>query len=63
MAGIRRQGTVPGMLDPKRLRTDLDELKAGIARRGDDPSVLERAAELDSRQRELAGDRDKAGPG
>jgi seryl-tRNA synthetase len=60
MAGIRRQGTVPGMLDPKRLRTDLDELKAGIARRGDDPSVLERAAELDARQRELAGGRDEA---
>jgi seryl-tRNA synthetase len=58
MAGIRRQGTVPGVLDPKRLRTDLDELKAGIARRGEDPSVIDRAAELDARQRELAGRRD-----
>jgi seryl-tRNA synthetase len=47
------------MLDPRRLRTDLDELKAGIARRGDDPSLLDRAAELDARQRELSGRRDE----
>ena len=46
------------MLDPKRLRTDLAELKTAIARRGEDPSVLDRAAELDARQRELAGRRD-----
>jgi seryl-tRNA synthetase len=50
---------VPSVLDPRRLRTDLDELKAGIARRGEDPSVLDRAAALDARQRELAGKRDE----
>jgi seryl-tRNA synthetase len=50
---------VPSVLDPRRLRTDLDELKAGIARRGEDPSVLDRAAALDARQRELAGRRDE----
>jgi seryl-tRNA synthetase len=60
MADIRPQGTVPGMLDPRRLRTDLDAMKAALARRGDDPSVLDRAAELDRLHRELAGRRDDA---
>jgi seryl-tRNA synthetase len=46
------------LLDPKRLRIELEELKAGVARRGEDPSVLDRAAELDARQRDLAGRRD-----
>jgi seryl-tRNA synthetase len=49
---------VPGVLDPRRLRTELDVLKAGIARRGEDPSVLDRAAGLDTRHRELTGERD-----
>ena len=49
---------MPGVLDPRRLRTELEELKVGIARRGEDPSVLDRAAALDARQRELAGARD-----
>ena len=48
------------MLDPRRLRTDLDAMKAALARRGDDPSVLDRVAELDRLQRELAGRRDDA---
>src|SRR5712691_9457609 len=60
MAGIRPQGTVPGMLDPRRLRTDLDAMKAALARRGDDTSVLDRAAELDRLHRELAARRDDA---
>jgi seryl-tRNA synthetase len=60
MAGIRPQGTVPGMLDPRRLRTDLDAMKAALARRGDDTSVLDRAAELDRLHRELAARRDNA---
>ena len=47
------------MLDPRRLRTELDALKAGIARRGVDPSVLDEAAELDRRQRDAAGKRDE----
>jgi seryl-tRNA synthetase len=49
---------VPDVLDPKRLRTDLDEMKAGIVRRGEDPSALDRAAELEGRQRELTTRRD-----
>ena len=34
------------MLDPRRLRTDLDAVKAGLARRGLDLSDIERAAAL-----------------
>ena len=42
------------MLDPRRLRTELDVVKAGLARRGGvDPSEIDRAAALDARQREL----------
>ena len=41
------------MLDPRRLRTELDVVKAGLARRGVDLSEIERAAVLDARQREL----------
>ena len=48
------------MLDPRRLRTDLDAMKAALARRGDDTSVLDRAADLDRVQRELTGRRDEA---
>jgi seryl-tRNA synthetase len=48
------------MLDPRRLRTDLDAMKAALARRGDDASVLDRVAELDRLQRDLAGRRDNA---
>src|SRR2546421_1323860 len=47
------------MLDPRRLRTELDELKRGLARRGVDTSVLDKAAELDDRQRAAAGRRDE----
>src|SRR3954462_14698369 len=47
------------MLDPRRLRTELDVLKAGLARRGVDSSVLDRAAELDEKQRAAAGRRDE----
>lgn len=41
------------MLDPRRLRTDLDAVKAGLARRGLDLSEIERAAELEARERAL----------
>ncbi|HEV3402500.1 MAG TPA: serine--tRNA ligase, partial [Acidimicrobiales bacterium] len=41
------------MLDPRRLRTELDVVKAGLARRGVDLSEIDRAAGLDARQREL----------
>src|SRR4051794_18152891 len=46
------------MLDPRRLRTELDALKQGLARRGVDTSVLDTAADLDERQRAAAGKRD-----
>jgi seryl-tRNA synthetase len=39
------------MLDVRRIRTELDAVKAGLARRGIDTSDLDRAAELDARQR------------
>jgi seryl-tRNA synthetase len=47
------------MLDPRRLRTELDVLKKGLARRGIDTAVLDRAAALDERQRVAIGKRDE----
>jgi seryl-tRNA synthetase len=41
------------MLDPRRLRTDLDAVKAGLARRGLDLSDIERAAALEAEERRL----------
>jgi len=41
------------MLDPRRLRTDLDGVKAGLARRGLDLAEIERAAELEAEERRL----------
>jgi len=41
------------MLDPRRLRTDLEAVKAGLNRRGLDLSEIHRAVELDGREREL----------
>ena len=46
------------MLDVRRLRDDLDGLKAGLARRGIDLSEVERAAELDQQARSLGSQRD-----
>ncbi|TML61575.1 MAG: serine--tRNA ligase, partial [Actinobacteria bacterium] len=46
------------MLDPRRLRTDLDALRAAVARRGVDTTDLDRAAALDVLQRERARQRD-----
>lgn len=43
------------MLDPRRLRTDLDAVKAGLARRGLDLAEIERAAELEAEERTLKG--------
>ncbi len=39
------------MLDPRRLRTELDTVKAGLARRGLDLGEIERAADLEARHR------------
>jgi len=39
------------MLDPKRLRTELDVVKAGLARRGLDVGEIDKAAELEARHR------------
>ena len=41
------------MLDPRRLRTELDTVKAGLARRGLDLSDIERAATLEAEERRL----------
>ncbi len=41
------------MLDPRRLRTDLEGMKAALARRGGEVDELDRAAALDARQRDL----------
>jgi seryl-tRNA synthetase len=41
------------MLDPRRLRTDLDAVKAGLARRGLDLAEIERAAGLEAQERAL----------
>jgi len=46
------------MLDPRRLRTELEVLKEGLARRGVDTSVLDRAADLDERSRQATARRD-----
>ena len=41
------------MLDPRRLRTDLGAVKAGLARRGLDPAEIERAAQIEAEGRAL----------
>jgi len=41
------------MLDPRRLRTEFDAVKAGLARRGLAPAEIERAADLEARHRAL----------
>jgi seryl-tRNA synthetase len=41
------------MLDPRRLRTDLDAVKAGLARRGVDLADIDRAVALDAEGRSL----------
>ncbi|MGI8806683.1 MAG: serine--tRNA ligase [Acidimicrobiales bacterium] len=41
------------MLDPRRLRTDLDAVKAGLGRRGLDLSEIDRAVELEAQERAL----------
>ena len=48
-----KHATVPFMLDPRRLRTDLEAVKAGLARRGVDLSEIDRAVDLEAREREL----------
>jgi seryl-tRNA synthetase len=47
------------MLDVRRLRTELDVLKDGLARKGADLDELDRAAILEQRRRELAEQRDR----
>lgn len=46
------------MLDIRRIRTEPDAVKASLARRGIETSDIDRLVELDSRQRQLAGERD-----
>ena len=47
------------MLDPRRLRTDLDGLKAGLGRRGVAPADVDAVAALDEHQRLVASQRDE----
>jgi seryl-tRNA synthetase len=47
------------VLDIRRIRTELDLVKKAIARRGEDTAALDDAFDLDSRQRELADQRDR----
>jgi seryl-tRNA synthetase len=46
------------MIDVRRLRTELDEVKAALARKGVSPDEVQRAADLDEKSRELAQRRD-----
>ncbi len=46
------------MLDVRLIRTDPDTVRAGIARRGDDPSVIDEVHALDAELRGLAAKRD-----
>jgi seryl-tRNA synthetase len=47
------------MLDLRRIRSDLDAVKAGLALRGEDTAPLDRVAALDERQRQVAVERDE----
>ena len=47
------------MLDPRRLRTDLDAVKAGLGRRGLDLSEIDRAVALDTEERALKSQADE----
>ena len=49
-----------GVIDVRRLRTDLDGVKENLARRGIDLGQVDQAAALDSRLRELESERDDA---
>ena len=44
------------MLDPRRIRSDPDAIKAGLARRGDDPALLPRHRAFAAWMREQAHD-------
>lgn len=46
------------MLDVRLIRNDPDAVRAGMARRGEDPSVIDRVTELDAELRSLAAKRD-----
>ncbi|HTO00845.1 MAG TPA: serine--tRNA ligase [Microthrixaceae bacterium] len=46
------------MIDVRLIRSDPEAVKAGLARRGDDTSVIDSVAELDSNLRQLSGKRD-----
>src|SRR5688572_11376641 len=51
MGGRTGAGSFWPVLDIRRLRSDLDAVKASLARRGLDGSELDRVADLDARQR------------
>jgi seryl-tRNA synthetase len=47
------------VIDVRRIRSEPDEVKAALARRGEDLTPIDRVLELDRRQRELAQERDE----
>jgi seryl-tRNA synthetase len=47
------------VIDLRLIRTDLDGVKAALARRGEDLAPVDEVAELDRRQRDLAQERDE----
>ncbi len=57
-AGVARDRYRGAMLDVRTIRADVDAVRAAVARRGDDTSPVDRAAELDSEIRELTTRRD-----
>ena len=50
---------MPAVLDIRRIRSDPDEVKAALARRGIDVSDIDRVHDLDARRRDLAAERDQ----
>ena len=51
-------GTFPAVIDVRLIRSDPDAVKAALGRRGEDLTPIDRVAELDRRQRDLAQERD-----
>ena len=46
------------MLDVRMISADIDQVKAGLARRGQDTAVIDEVAGIDAELRSLSGQRD-----
>jgi seryl-tRNA synthetase len=51
-------GTVPWVLDIRRIRAEPEAVRTGLRRRGSDASVVEEVLRVDERQRAIAAERD-----